>query len=205
MTKKIFPRIMLVGRAVVFMVGLAAVLFLTLAVVADAADARVPSLKKGVINAVSSATTLVGDIAYPIVRLDNDGAGTALDLQVEPGNAPMTVNSSAKVANLNADQLDGKDVSQIGVNGRQVVQPATFANSASPKSSTATCPSGKVLVGTGVNITGGKSGASPDLLTDVVINQIQPETTSVTVEAIEEDPTNDSWGVEAIAICATAP
>lgn len=39
MTKKIFPRIMLVGKAAVFMVGLAVVLFLTLAVVAESAEA----------------------------------------------------------------------------------------------------------------------------------------------------------------------
>jgi hypothetical protein len=35
--------------------------------------------------------------------------GGALDLQVEPGKAPIKVNSGTKVTNLNADKVDGKD------------------------------------------------------------------------------------------------
>jgi hypothetical protein len=67
-------------------------------------------------NAVSAINQLVGSVVGPILRIDNNSTGagaTALDLQVEPGKAPMTVNSSAKVANLNADQLDGKDSTQF--------------------------------------------------------------------------------------------
>jgi hypothetical protein len=48
----------------------------------------------------------------PMQRLTNNNADTddtALDLRVEPGEAPMTVNSSTRVANLNADLLDGKN------------------------------------------------------------------------------------------------
>jgi hypothetical protein len=47
-----------------------------------------------------------------MLRIDNNNAGanaTALDLRVEPGKAPMTVDSDAEVANLNADKLDGHD------------------------------------------------------------------------------------------------
>jgi len=54
------------------------------------------------------------------IRNPNVTAGaTALGLDVAPGHAPFTVNSAAKVANLNADQLDGIDSSgfiQAGVN-----------------------------------------------------------------------------------------
>jgi hypothetical protein len=66
-------------------------------------------------NSVSNVfTKLVGSIAGPILTIDNNSVGfgaTALDLQVEPGKPPMKVNSSAKVTNLNADLLDGKDSS----------------------------------------------------------------------------------------------
>jgi hypothetical protein len=46
------------------------------------------------------------------IRNPNVTAGaTALGLNVAPGHAPFTVNSAAKVANLNADRLDGIDSS----------------------------------------------------------------------------------------------
>src|ERR671939_547660 len=87
-----------VGKVTIFMVGLAVVLFLTLAIVAQAADARVPSLKKGVVNTVNSVTTLVGTLTDPILKLDNNGTGTALQLEVGSGNAPLVVNADAGTA-----------------------------------------------------------------------------------------------------------
>jgi hypothetical protein len=68
----------------------------------------------GVVNSVNAITTLVGSVAGPSLRIDNNSTNalaTALDLQVEPGKAPMRVNSSTKVTNLNADLLDGQDSS----------------------------------------------------------------------------------------------
>ena len=53
----------------------------------------------GARNVAQSASTLV-----------KQGAGPALALQVDSG-PPLKVNSGAKVAKLNADQLDGKDQS----------------------------------------------------------------------------------------------
>ena len=45
-----------------------------------------------------------------IYGLDNNGAGPALAVQVEPGKPPLTVNAGAgKATNLNADKLDGLD------------------------------------------------------------------------------------------------
>jgi hypothetical protein len=109
-TKIIFSKVMWVGRAAVFLVGLTVIVAATFGVASEA-SARVPSVKKGVVNTVKSVTTLVGSLADPILRLDNNGAGPALELQVEPGKAPMTVNSDTKVDNLNTDKLDGKDES----------------------------------------------------------------------------------------------
>lgn len=63
-------------------------------------------------NAVEAVTSMAGSLAEPILRLDNNGTGPALDLQVESGKAPLTVSSTAGTAtNLSADKLDGKDSS----------------------------------------------------------------------------------------------
>ena len=59
---------------------------------------------------------LVGDVAGPTLKVDNNSAEVpvaALDLQVEPGKAPMKVNSDGRVANFNADKLDGKGASAL--------------------------------------------------------------------------------------------
>ncbi|MDX6513545.1 MAG: hypothetical protein QOE36_3049 [Gaiellaceae bacterium] len=47
----------------------------------------------------------------PAAVAQNAGGGPALALAVNAGKAPMTVNSSTKVASLNADQVDGLDSS----------------------------------------------------------------------------------------------
>ena len=52
----------------------------------------------------------------PMLRLTNNNPATndtALDLKVQGGEPPMRVNSGAMVANLNSDQLDGKDSGQF--------------------------------------------------------------------------------------------
>jgi hypothetical protein len=75
----------------------------------------------GKTNTVNAITTLVGSVTGPSLRIDNNSGGTAataLDLQVEPGKTPMKVNSTTKVANLNADRLDDKsaeDLSRVAV------------------------------------------------------------------------------------------
>lgn len=117
----------------------------------------------------------------------------------------MKVNSRAKVANLNSDEVDGKSAGEIGVNGLERVSSVSASNSDSPKTLLARCPTGKVVVGSGYDIVGGKSGASPNQETDVVVEQITPFSSSVPVTAFEEEPTSADWSVIAIAICATAP
>lgn len=118
MLKTIFSRMFNVGFALgkvtVFLVGLAVVLGLTLAILAPVAEARVPALKKGVQNAVNSMTTLVGSLTAPILKLDNNGTGPALQLEVGSGNAPLVVNDEAGTATgLSADKLDGKEPDQL--------------------------------------------------------------------------------------------
>jgi hypothetical protein len=121
----------------------------------------------------------------------------------------MRVNSDTRVDNLNADELDGKNATGIGVNGLERVAASSAENSLSPKPVGASCPVGKVVVGTGADIIGGKSDTTPNSQTDVVIDTIRPTpaspSTAVGVTAYEETATNANWSVGAYAICATAP
>ena len=207
----VVKKVMLVGRATVFMVGLAMILALTVGVASAAFGANGGNFILGKTNAATAITKLAGSagVAGPSLQIDNNStnaATTALDLQVEAGKAPMKVNSAAQVANLNADKVDGKSASEIGVNSLEQVSSSSIAsNSNSPKLATATCPAGKVVVGTGYNIAGGKSGLSPNEVTDVVITEITPFSRFVDVVAFEEEPTSANWFVTATAICATAP
>jgi hypothetical protein len=67
----------------------------------------------GQTNRVNTSTLLTGTTAGRMLRVTNSGTGEALGLNVQPGSAPMTVNSTVKVTNLNADKLDGLDAALI--------------------------------------------------------------------------------------------
>lgn len=90
-------KVMWVGRATVFMVGLAVILALVFGAATTAMGADGKPFLLGKRNVATLASKLI-----------NRGEGPALSLKVGEGQPPLAVNSSAKVANLNADQLDGK-------------------------------------------------------------------------------------------------
>ena len=184
-------KVMWVGRAAIFLVGLSVILALIFGVATTALGANGNPFLLGKKNVATAVSTLL-----------KRGAGPALRLSVGSG-PPLSVNSSSKVTNLNSDSIDGKDVTQIGVNGLQRIEVESAENSISSKQATATCPSGKVLVGTGFDIFGGKSGTSPDQQTDVMMDFVIPGNTSVTAAAYEDEPTSANWSVKAIAVCAT--
>ena len=121
MLRSAASKVMWVGRATVFLVGLAVILAVVLGV-ATAALAGTgigATFNLGRLNTVNQISRLVGSTDNPMLRVDNNNAGTnatALDLQVEPGRAPMKVSSSTQVANLNADLLDGRSSSAFVAN-----------------------------------------------------------------------------------------
>jgi hypothetical protein len=126
-------KVMLVGKATTFMVGLAVILALTVGVASTALAGTGIGARfdLGKVNTVNAVTKLVGSVAGPSLQVDNnstDANATALDLQVEAGKAPMKVNSSAKVANLNSDQLDGKDSTQFQQAGAPIPQDLALVN-----------------------------------------------------------------------------
>src|SRR5919198_1173128 len=65
-------------------------------------------------NTATSQTGLTSNNAGKALNVTQQSTGTgatALGLNVPAGKPPFTVNSGTKVANLNADKLDGKDSS----------------------------------------------------------------------------------------------
>ncbi len=109
--KTAIEKVTWVGRVTVFAVGLAVVLALTVGL-ATSALAAVPGdpFKLGKTKTVDRISPLEGSTASSMLRIDNNGTGSALQLLVEPGKAPLTVNAEAGTAkNLSADELDGKD------------------------------------------------------------------------------------------------
>lgn len=112
MIKTILSKVMWIGRTTVFAVGLAVTLALMLGV-ATAALAAVPGdpFRLGKSNTINRLSVLVGGVDNALLKVDNNSAGpnaTAVDLHVEPDKAPMKVNSDTRVANFNADKLDGR-------------------------------------------------------------------------------------------------
>src|SRR3712207_6732626 len=96
----VVKKVMLVGKATTFMVGLAVILALTVGVASTALAGTGVGARfdLGKTNTVNAITKLVGSVAGPSIQIDNNStnaAATALDLQVEPGKAPMKVNSEA--------------------------------------------------------------------------------------------------------------
>jgi hypothetical protein len=103
MIRSVFGKVMWVGRATVFLVGLAVILALMFGVasVALAGMGVGAPFNLGKINKVDRVSTLV-----------NEGIGPALSLQANSG-APLKVNSTTRVAKLNADMVDGMHASAL--------------------------------------------------------------------------------------------
>src|SRR5215213_5076438 len=139
------------------------------------------------------------NFASAVSVLDKSGAGPALRLLVDSG-APMAVNSSSKVANLNADKVDGLHASQLGgLSGVTQVEQQGEVNSVDIKTTTATCPDGTVAIGGGGRIQGFINAAA--------IGESRRDfgdPRQWVVGAHEPVPTNDVWELDAVAICATA-
>lgn len=92
-------------------------------------------------------------------------------------------------------QVLGAAPAAAAVPGLQVVSVTGAFDSATLKSVTATCPTGKRVVGTGFHLLGAQG--------DVVLDDVRPTATSVVVSAGEDqDGTTASWKITALAVCA---
>jgi hypothetical protein len=111
MLRSAASKVVWVGRATVFMVGLAVILALLLGLASTALGANGQPFILGENNAASALTRLIGNADGSTMQVVNNDAGdndSALSLSVQAGEAPMRVNTSAKVTNLNADKVDGR-------------------------------------------------------------------------------------------------
>ena len=64
-------------------------------------------------SAGASQTKLTASLSAPALRVVQNGSGSPLSLIGPTNQPPMTVNSKAKVENLNADHVDGKSAGQF--------------------------------------------------------------------------------------------
>lgn len=137
MAKSVFSKAMRVGKAGALAVGLAVMLAVVLGA-GTTALAAVPGdpFKLGQLNTVNRMSQLVGSTATGMLRVDNNGTGPAMMLEVRPGKAPLTVSPGAGVATglraedaktagvagfaqsagkaFDAEKIDGKDSSDSG-------------------------------------------------------------------------------------------
>ena len=116
MLRTVASKVAWVGRTASMVFGLALVMALVLGATSVALAGNLDPLKIGSLKNVATKTTqLVGKVATgSAFAVNNPSGGSALGLQVNAGQAPMTVNPEAgKATNLDADELDGKDASEF--------------------------------------------------------------------------------------------
>lgn len=121
-TMTIIRKTFRIARGTALVLGMAMMLALALGV-ASVALAAVPGdpFRLGQVNVIDALTQLVGEKTGPMLRIDNNGPGYALQLLVEPNRAPLVVNAdSGKAVNLNADELDGKDSGEFVQNAGEM-------------------------------------------------------------------------------------
>ena len=183
MIRTVASKVMWVGRATVFLVGLSVIGALVLGVATAALGANGDFFKVGRDNFASAVSVL-----------DKSGAGPALRLLVDSG-PPLAVNSSARVANLNADKLDGKDSS--GLVPKKTYTKVVSADLAGNLTATitASCDAGDLL------LSGGHANISTD---DRIITEGPVESSNAQSWAFEirTGPVNALFDQEAEALCA---
>ncbi len=114
MLRSVGSKVAWVGRTASMVFGLALMLALVVGVASAAFGANGQAWILGQSNVATAITRLAGTAGVdgPMLQLINNNEGTndtALDLRVQSGEAPMRVNSSTRVANLNAARAGRAD------------------------------------------------------------------------------------------------
>lgn len=138
----IFGKVVWLGRATVFLVGLAVILAAVFTVSSMAFAANGQPLILGKKNVATAVTTFV-----------KKGPGPAIRFLARPGQPPMAVNTAVRVNKLNADRVDGKNSTDF-LDGRvTTVQNQTGLISSPPNGGGANisveCPAGHKAIGGG--------------------------------------------------------
>ena len=111
-------KVMWVGRATVFLVGLAVILAVVFGVASTALGANGGNFILGQNNTASLLTKLTGQVpggaALQVVNTRPEAGSMGLRVSVAQNRPPVVVNATAgKATNLNADKLDGIDSSGL--------------------------------------------------------------------------------------------
>lgn len=130
MLKSATSKVMWLGRATVFMVGLAVILALVFGAASTALSATGGNFILGKANSAGAVSKLTTNIANPALQLVNNSTGaaaTALNLSVASGKPPLTVNAAAgKATNLNADKLDARNSEDLGSHAKMTTSLEDF-------------------------------------------------------------------------------
>jgi hypothetical protein len=206
MIKSALGKVMWLGRATVFLVGLAVILALVVGVASTAFGANGGNFILGSLNNTATAITkLTGTVGGgPALQVSNPSTSTgstALDLQVATGKAPMKVNRTTKVTNLNSDLLDGKDSSTIGRELFVAVnQDGTVARSRGNPTVNRESP-GRYLVKFGSDNSKCVYSATPNAFGPVHVFVEQPiDSTTLRVATGDSGGLAD-WGFTLIVVC----
>lgn len=117
MLRKAAARALWLTKGAALFGGSVVTLALILGVASVALGANGGNFILGRSNVATALTSLAGNVNGSAMQVQNTNAGTndtALDVRVQPGETPIKINSDTKVANFNADELDGLDSTQIG-------------------------------------------------------------------------------------------
>lgn len=96
----------------------------------------------------------------------------------------------------------------VGISGFEKVTATSPDDANSPKLVVVNCGAGKTAVSGGYDISGGKEGTTPNGITNVTADLVEPSipapgaTGAIAVEAWEVNPTAVSWSVTGYALCA---
>lgn len=117
-------KVVWMARATTVVVGLAIMVGLVAGLTDAALGANGQAWVLGQINQATATTQLNGNVAGKAAVLvtnpNKAPASRALHLNVAQGKAPMAVNSSTRVPNLNADKVDGLDAARLAGTGNSV-------------------------------------------------------------------------------------
>ena len=106
----------------------------------------------GKTNTVNALSRLDGSTLNSMLRINQLGSGTALNLQVQdPNKPPMAINSSTKVDNLNSDLLDGQDSTNFLPRSTYTKEETTFGTDlgGGKRLAETSCNSGDKILGGG--------------------------------------------------------
>ncbi|TMR91443.1 hypothetical protein [Nonomuraea basaltis] len=189
------------------LIAMLATAFMT--VLASPSSADVPDLEFVSVTGVSNSdnkglsVTCPGNKRVVGVGADLDGArGKVVLDEVVPSLNSVSAHAYEYGSRYNNDNSGTQDDWRIRVwaycanpHGAVVTSSRESVNSSNNKSVTVNCPSGYDVIGSGAELTGA--------LGEVVIDEIIPTATSVTVRGLEDDTgLAADWKIRAYAICA---